>query len=96
MNKSIVAVLLLLFMLMLLTALSMVWLKDLALSSIGGISVIITLLCLHDIYVIKARKRNRYERIWKQIEYQRREKQLQSEELFQSYDYYTRDWTVTK
>lgn len=96
MNKSIVAVLLLLFTLMLLTALSLVWLKDLALSSIGGIGVIITLLCLHDMYVIKARKRHKYERIWKQIEYQQRDKQLQSEELFRSYDYYTRDWTVTK
>lgn len=92
MNKSIVAVLLLLFTLMLLTALSLVWLKDIALSSIGGIGVIITLLVLHDMYDIKARKRHKYERIWKQAEYQQRERHLQSEELFRSYDYYTRDW----
>lgn len=92
MNKAIASTILLLFVIMLLTALAMAWLNDIALSSIGGIGTIITLLCLHDMYVIKARKRNRYERIWKQIEYQQRDKQLQSEELFRSYDYYTRDW----
>lgn len=94
MNKSIVGVLLLLFTLMLLTALSLVWLKDLALSSIGGIGVIITLLCLHDMYVIKASRRRKYERIWRQIASQERDRKLTSDELFRSYDYATRDWSI--
>lgn len=85
MNKSIVAVLLLLFTLMLLTALSMVWLNDVALSAVGGIGTIITLLCLHDMYEIKARKRRKHKIIWKQIEAEERYKRMTSDELFRSY-----------
>lgn len=85
MNKSIGETIALLFVLILATVLSAVWLNCMYLSVIGGICTIITLLCLHDIYVIKARKKRRYERIWKQIQEQERYKRMTSDELFRSY-----------
>ena len=64
MNKYIAQVICLLFVLMLATALSIVWLKCFYLSVFGGIGVIITLLVLHDIYEIRARQRRRYNASW--------------------------------
>lgn len=92
MNKEIFQVLILLSVQMLITILSIVWLHDIALSSIGGICIIITLLVLHDLYVIRSRQIAKHKNIWKQVAYLERERKMASEELFRSYDYATRDW----
>lgn len=85
MNKAIAVTITLLFIIMLLTTLSAVWLDCWYLTAVGGIGAIITMLCLHDTYAIKARKRRRYERIWKQIQEQERYKRMTADELFRSY-----------
>lgn len=92
MNKEIFQVLILLSVQMLITILSIVWLHDIALSSIGGICIIITLLVLHDLYVIRSRQIAKRKNIWKQVAYLERDRKMASEELFRSYDYATRDW----
>lgn len=89
MNKSIAVVIAMLFILMLATALSIVWLKCFYLSIFSGIGVIITLLVLHDLYEINARKIEKMKNVWKRVEYIQRERKMASEELFRSYDYAT-------
>lgn len=91
MNKSIAVVLAMLFILMLATALSIVWLKCFYLSIFSGIGVIITFLVLHDLYEINARKIKKMKNVWKRVEYIQRERKMASEELFRSYDYATRE-----
>lgn len=85
MNNAIAGTIALLFVIMLLTALSYVWLDCMYLTAVGSIGNVITMLCLHDMYSIQARKRRRYERIWKQIQAQEMDKRMTSDELFRSY-----------
>lgn len=85
MNNAIAVTIVLLFVIMLLTALSVVWLDCMYLAAVGGIGIIITLLCLHDMYRIQARKKRQYERIWKRIQEQERYKRMTADELFRSY-----------
>lgn len=85
MNKAIAVTITLLFIIMLLTTLSAVWLDCWYLTAVGGIGAIITMLCLHDMYVIKARKKRQYERICRKIATVERDKRMTSDELFRSY-----------
>lgn len=85
MNNAIAGTIALLFAIMLATALSAVWLDCWYLTAVGGIGIIITMLCLHDMYAIQARKRRQHRRIWKQIQAQEQDMKLTSDELFRSY-----------